>query len=765
MGEKDKDVFIPTQLWKEKFRFLKLRKGNKEPTRDMKGWQKDRNFVYNQTELLNYLIDKGNYGVIGGYGNLIIIDSDSEEVTKIAETLPETFTIKTGSIESYKKHFYFITDVACPPIRLSKSKVGDLGDIRSTGQYVVGPDSIHPSGNRYTIEKDVPITEISKDKIINKFDSLIGGIENVKKEKVIYEPDTTLRNSKFIRECRVPDYCRKNKLKGETSKNWKLFPYLVDILHNRQASAKVYEELIETQGHQAGSISGWLQKASDGSLAKCSCKKMREYLEYYHKDKIEEICGDCPFFKKEKIKKEIKNNTNYSKLQKKVFLNLLVKNKEKATENIVEEIERTNFIYTTKDDIKSEMWVYKDGVYLPQGKSFVKEFTRKVLGEAFTTQLSTQIIAKIEADTFIEHDEFFNTNYIKEIPVLNGILNIFTRELSPFTHTKIFFNKVPVEYDPSSECENIIKHFTTVLKNKDDIKVMLELFGFLLLKEYKIEKALMFIGFGRNGKSKSIELMKRFIGHENCSGLPLRSLHDESFSLSELFGKMANLAADLSKADLEETGMIKALIGRDLIQSKRKYLRDLNFVNYAKMIFAANELPKIYDTTDGFWTKWILIEFPYKFVEEKVYNKMTEKEKLTHKILDPDIIEKIATPEELSGLLNLALDGLDRLIKNKDFSYSKNTKEVKDLWIRKSDSFTAFCYDHLEEEATSEITKNELRRLYHIYRKKHKVPGCSDKAIKITLENMFGVYDYQNKEWDRVWKGIKLKNKGGLGII
>ena len=229
---------------------------------------------------------------------------------------------------------------------------------------------------------------------------------------------------------------------------------------------------------------------------------------------------------------------------------------------------------------------------------------------------------------------------------------------------------------------------------------------------------------------------------------------------------MANLSADLSKTDLKETGMIKSLIGRDLITAKRKYLRDLNFVNHAKMIFSANELPKIYDTTDGFWTKWVLIEFPYKFVTQKVYDKdVKEEEKHVHKIMNPDIMKKLTTEEELSGLLNLALDGLDRLIKNKDFSYSKNTKEVKDLWIRKSDSFTAFCYDHLEEEATSEITKNELRRLYHIYRKKHKVPGCSDKAIKITLENMFGVYDYQNKEWDRVWKGIKLKNKGGLGII
>jgi len=269
----------------------------------------------------------------------------------------------------------------------------------------------------------------------------------------------------------------------------------------------------------------------------------------------------------------------------------------------------------------------------------------------------------------------------------------------------------------------------------------------------------MFVGSGRNGKSKTIELMKRFIGVENCASLPLRAMHDESFSLSELFGKMANLSADLSKTDLKETGIIKALIGRDLIQAKRKFLRDLNFVNYAKMIFAANELPKIYDTTDGFWTKWVLIEFPYKFITQEQYDLLPEEEKPKHKLINPDIIEELTTTDELSGLLNMALEHLTNLLQNKDFSYSKSTAEVKDLWIRQSDSFTAFCYDCLEESPDSSISKKELRKVFHNYCKKHKVQGASDKAIKITLENMFGVSDTQNwlKDGERLWEGIKFK--------
>lgn len=748
--------FIPEQLWDDNFRFLKIRPRGKEPTGDSVGWQKN-NYQYLDTEFQQHVANGGNYGIIGGFGNLILIDSDSEEITKIADSMPETFTVKTGSPEAYKKHYFYIADRPIKPIRLTANKLGDLGDVRSVGQYVVGAGSIHPSGNEYKVLKDLPIAKITEDEVREIFKDYID--KNEPTEFKEYPIDTKIRATPYIRECRMPDYLLNNKLpKGNTAKNWKLFRYIADILRNRQVSQEYYQRIVRTQGHSDGAIKGWAIKANEGKLGKSSCKLMKEYIDKYYPDLKKDICGNCPLNKTCQIKEEIKANKDYTALQKEIFICLAVKDRDEATELLVKEIKANNFIYTTRDDIKSEMWIYKEGIYVPQGKSFVREFSRKILGEAYSTQLSNAIISKIEADTFIEHDEFFNTNYVEEIPLINGILNIRTRELTEHTPQKIFFNKLPVTYDPDADCPNVLNHFRNILNSDEEVKVMMELFGYLLLKEYKIEKAVMFVGFGRNGKSKTIELMKRFIGAENCASLPLRALHEESFSLSELFGKMANLAADLSKTDLQETGMIKSLIGRDTIQAKRKYLRDLNFVNYAKMIFAANELPKIFDTTDGFWTKWVLIEFPYKFVTQEQYDSASEEDRKMWKIMDPDIIEKLTEEEELSGLLNYALDGLDRLLAHKDFSYTKSTNEVKDMWIRKSDSFTAFCYDHIEECSDSTISKKDLRKYYHKYNKKHKLGGCSDKAIKVTLESMFGVSESQNNNWDRIWEGIKLKD-------
>lgn len=436
---------------------------------------------------------------------------------------------------------------------------------------------------------------------------------------------------------------------------------------------------------------------------------------------------------------------------------VLSKREDEATELIAGEILKKNYIYTTRDDIKSEIWFYEEGIYIPNGKMKIKEISRKIYQEAYTPQRVNKVIAKVEADTMIEHDDFFKNESVNEIPVQNGILNIFTRELTPFTPERIFFNKLPISYDPKATCPNINQFFKDVLKNEEDTKVMFELIGFCLMKEYKYEKAVMFLGNGRNGKGKTLSLIKYFLGGDNCCSVPLSQINATSTSVCELYGRLANLAGDLSNLDLKDTGMFKQITGRDLITAKRKYLRDLFFTNYAKIIFACNELPRVYDLSDGFWSRWLLFEFPYKFIKKQFYQQLPEEERKYCKIMDEEIIDKITTQEELNGLLNEALDALDRMIKNKGFSSSQGTEEVKNMWIRKSDSFSAFCIDLVEENYDGRVSKKDLRKTYNFYCKRNKLPGCSDKAIKATLEDRYGAVEFQEHQGDRVWEGIKLK--------
>jgi putative DNA primase/helicase len=84
------------------------------------------------------------------------------------------------------------------------------------------------------------------------------------------------------------------------------------------------------------------------------------------------------------------------------------------------------------------------------------------------------------------------------------------------------------------------------------------------------------------------------------------------------------------------------------------------------MIFGANELPTTRDTKNAFWERWILLEFPYTFISKNIYDTLPESEKKMVKIKDENIIEKITSQDEMSGLFNWALEGLHRLLEKKD---------------------------------------------------------------------------------------------------
>src|SRR3990167_5840644 len=98
---------IPKTLENENFRFIKLRTKEKIPLEQ--GWTTNKNYRYDSPELQLHLKHGGNYGVCGGFGNLVIIDCDIPEVSQAVEALlPETFTVKSGRTKNPGKHFYYL---------------------------------------------------------------------------------------------------------------------------------------------------------------------------------------------------------------------------------------------------------------------------------------------------------------------------------------------------------------------------------------------------------------------------------------------------------------------------------------------------------------------------------------------------------------------------------------------------------------------------------------------------------------------------------
>lgn len=449
-------------------------------------------------------------------------------------------------------------------------------------------------------------------------------------------------------------------------------------------------------------------------------------------------------------------------LRNHVFTLIATRQRSKATELLARFVEFQHALRTVRSDDNPETWVYQDGVYVPNGRTHVTETCRRVLGEAFTTAIANEVVAKVEADTYVDQAEFFNApdQYPTLVPVRNGVLDVVTRELLPFDARRVFFHKLPVAYDASANCPHVNCFLASVFATTEDLTVFLEFAGSSIVRDYTYEKSLMLVGTGRNGKSKTLELLKTVLGEEACASVSLQRLEEDRFAAAGLFHKLVNIVNDLPSATLKSTSTFKAVTGRDTISADRKFKTDVYFKSYAKMVFATNQLPRTVDDSFAFFERWILIEFPFRFIPQAELDELKPEERVGVKPQDARILETMTTPRELSGFLNLMLDGYARLSRQRGFSTSGTEAARRRDWQRRSNSFAAFMEDCLEKgDPDEEIVKTHLHQEYSEYCHEHGVKPMSDRVIKFTLGDEWGVTDVQSRSNDRqrAWVGVRWK--------
>ncbi len=399
---------------------------------------------------------------------------------------------------------------------------------------------------------------------------------------------------------------------------------------------------------------------------------------------------------------------------------------------------KESFIFKTMMD-NDEIYVYQNGVYKPKAESIIKKMCNDLLGDHYNTHRGNETVGFIQASTYTERVE----PDMNLINLSNGIYNIKTGLLLPHDPEIFMLTQHPFDYEPGADCPTI-KTFISEVVREEDIDTIQELFGYCLWKKYHIQKAFVFLGEGNNGKSTLLELLKAFIGVENVSGISLQDLEGR-FTPASLYGKLANIYADLSDRSLKQTGKFKMVTGGDNIGAEQKFKDFFNFVNYAKLIYSANKLPECDDDTTAFFRRWIFVSCPNSFEPGKC---------------DPDILEKLTTDSELSGLFNWALVGLRRLLKNKMFSSSKTTEETRRLYIQMSSPVVAFVESEMEFEVNAAISKDEIYSRFVKYCNKTGLPTVPSNIFAMRIKQKYPTVSISRKlinaERINCWIGMKL---------
>jgi phage/plasmid-associated DNA primase len=116
------------------------------------------------------------------------------------------------------------------------------------------------------------------------------------------------------------------------------------------------------------------------------------------------------------------------------------------------------------------------------------------------------------------------------------------------------------------------------------------------------------------------------------------------------------------------------------VNVERKKKDPFEFTPFAKLVFSCNEIPELPDNTYATWRRLILLEFENVFEDNK----------------DTTLIDKLTTEEEMSGLLNLALQNLKQLVRDNEFAYTKDIETVRNMYEENSNTMAKFKQERIE---------------------------------------------------------------------
>lgn len=362
-----------------------------------------------------------------------------------------------------------------------------------------------------------------------------------------------------------------------------------------------------------------------------------------------------------------------------------------------------------------DVFYYKNGYYHPGGEFIIKKLCNLYLKDKTTNARKREVVGYIEDSDFAFREDLEPEAHI--LNLRNGVLNIHTGELKEHSYDYGFINQLPIEYDETAECPKIMQFMKEIFPDtyKKYIDVIQEMFGYCLLRKYFIHVAFILYGGGRNGKSVLLNLLCNMLGKDNYSTRQLHELMGDKFAKADLFGKMANICTEISGREISDGANFKALTGGDWVTGRYIYRGPFVFKNYAKLIFNSNKIPPTQDKTFAFYQRWKIIVFSQTFPRGEPRT-------------IPNLDEKLSTPEELSGLLNWCIEGLKRLLANKDFTKATHEEDESEQYEKLSNPEVAFINDFLEIDADSRLEKEEVYTRYKTW--------CEANMYPIITKNM-----------------------------
>ena len=438
-------------------------------------------------------------------------------------------------------------------------------------------------------------------------------------------------------------------------------------------------------------------------------------------------------------------------------------------ENVIEigekeEIERVIHSYLTKQDLAEQLWKIKPYFYdntriwwlWDNEKKYWKIVDDKDILIMVSKSSPANTINSKEKNEILEALQQYGRQKIPQkikstwIQFHDEIVDIETGKTFKATPKYFVTNPIPwrlhpEKFEETPVMDKIFKEWV----GKNYVQTLYEILAYCVLPDYPINRTFCLIGSGMNGKTKFLELLRKFIGEQNVCSTELDTLLTSRFEVTRLHKKLCCQMGETNFNELKKTSMLKKLSGGDLIGFEYKRKDPFEEENYAKIIIATNNLPATSDKTIGFYRRWLIIDFPTQFSESK------------------DILKEIPD-EEYNSLALKSIIILKDLLEKRKFHNEGSINERIKKYEDYSNPFEKFFKEYVDEDIDSYIWKHDFEKKLNEWCKENRFREISEvaigkkmkqKGIDQKLKQATWLTDGISKRY-RAWIGIKWKENG-----
>jgi P4 family phage/plasmid primase-like protien len=708
----------------------------------------------------------GNYGVYAGAnpsGDRWLIDVDIDDYSESADSdaleavnnLPDTLTVKSphtdGDTGGHRYYYVDGKDVhkSIEAVAGAMNPGPSWGEIRVHNQYVVGPGSqldgcnkewcdncSKPDGGYYEIATDAPIAEISLADLFEVIRADESGkdtsraTESVDTSGGTPNTDGDVSHAEAVAEHyqNIKDYL----LYGSGDRSESDFHVCCRMIEHGVSESEAYRLLANNSNSKVDSADAsgnywqltWKRaKQQVGGDANTETLPQQRRADGGTKAANPGVEADKPG-----------NNTDSS-----VALSPPgwddVRHRYEAAENSDDknaarydaaEVLMENQHWRNLEENDRLYWYDESGgIYRPNGETKLRELARSGLQNQYARNEVREFKSHVRAATTVPQEKMGGPD--ERVAVGNGVLDLENWSLLDHSPEYNFLSRLGTEYDPSAECPRFRQFLDEVVTDGTAKKKLQEYAGYTLMHwRLKWHKALFIVGPQKSGKSTFADTIRALHGEDTVASLSPQEM-TQRFGGAELYGKWVNIRNDIPASAVKKTGTFKEIVAGDPIKAERKGKDPFMFTPSAKHIFVANQLPDTENDDAAFYRRILLVAFPHTVPSDK---------------RDTDLDRKLQN--ELPGILNWALEGLQRLREQGGFTGDLtpgHTAEKWDKWGHTADRFASHCLEIGNAGKVEPVPKKKVYRVYQQFCEQESMPCDMQRAMTRRLKTEHGATD------------------------